>query len=251
MSTVTKYFSLQGRVSFFKREVDGSKGAGVWAQNVPKLDLSFEVSEESIKESHSGNRMKDLIFEVEKAMKTSLSLHGFSVENLVRGLWSTKYSVASGTVSAEVLPAGLVVGDYFALDKQNTSAWTLVDSTGSPVTLAEGTHYSIISAFAGHGKVLSLTGLTQPLKASYSHAASNALSLLTTRPDDHWLVFDGIDTVSKQRAYLEIPRHTTKPLASLPLINNEGVGTMEMEGEALFDGTDANYPLGKFVMAAA
>ena len=28
MSTVTKYFSLQGRVSFFKRQPDGSKGAG-------------------------------------------------------------------------------------------------------------------------------------------------------------------------------------------------------------------------------
>lgn len=250
MGTVTKYHSLQGRVSFFKRLPDGSKGAGVWAQNVPKLDLAFEVSEESIKESHSGNKMKDLIFEIEKSLKTSFTLHGFSLDNLVRGLWATKYVVASGSESAEPLPADMVVGDYFQLNQMNSSDWALVDSTGSPVSLVEGTHYAITSAFASMGELLDLTGLTQPIKASYSYAASNALSLLTTRPDDHYLVFDGIDTISKSRAYFEIPRHTSKPLSSLPLINNEGVGTMDVEGEALFDGRDPNFPLGKFVLAA-
>ena len=251
MSTVTKYFSLQGRVSFFKRQPDGSKGAGIWAQNVPKLDIGLSVSEESIKESHSGNKMKDLIIEIEKGMTTSLTLNGFTLDNLARGLWASRYSVVGGSVSGELLPADLVVGDYFGLDQQNTSAWALVDSTGSPVSLVAGTHYALISAFAGHGQVLDLTGLTQPLRASYTYAASNALSLLTTRPDDHYLVFDGIETVSKSRAYMEIPRHTSKPAASLPLINNQGVGSMDMEGEALFDGTDPNYPFGKFVLAAA
>lgn len=251
MSTVTKYFSLQGRLSKFKRNPDGSKGAGLWFQNVPKFDLSIEVSEESIKESHSGNKMKDLIFEVEKGIKTAYTLHGFALENLVSALWASRYTVATGTVSGEELPTGLLVGDYFALDKQNTSAWSLVDSTGTPVALVAGTHYAQVSAFAGHGQILDLTGLTQPIKASYSHAESNALSLLTTRPDDHFLVFDGIETISKSRAYLEIPRHTNSPIASLPMINNDGVGTMEMTGEALFSGTDPNFPLGKFVLSAA
>jgi len=250
MSTVTKYFSLQGRLSKFKRNPDGSKGAGIWFQNVPKFDLSFEVSEESIKESHSGNKMKDLVFEIEKGIKTAYTLHGFNVDNLVSALWSSRYTVAAGTASGEELPADLVVGDYFSLDNQNTSAWSLVDSTGTPVPLAVGTHYAEVSVFAGHGQILDLTGLTQPIKASYSYAASNALSLLTTRPDDHFLVFDGIETISKSRAYVEISRHTNSPLASLPMINNDGVGTMEMKGEALYDGTNVNFPLGKFVLGA-
>lgn len=251
MSTTTQYFSLQGRLSKFKRNPDGSKGAGIWHQNCPKFDLTLEVSEEAIKESHSGNKMKDLVFEIEKGIKTAYTLHGFSVENLVAALWSSRYTVAAGTASAEELPSALVVGDYFALDKQNTSDWVLVDSTGAPVTLTAGEHYALVSAFAGHGQILDLTGLTQPIKASYSYAESNALSLLTTRPDDHFLVFDGIETISKSRAYLEIPRHTNSPISSLPLINNDGVGTMEMSGEALFDGTNPNFPLGKFVLAAA
>lgn len=251
MSTTTNYYSLQGRVSFFKRLPNGKKGAGVWAQNVPKLDLTFEVSEESTKESHSGQRMKDLVFEIEKSMKTAFTLQGFNIENLARGLWASRYSVASGTVTGEALPADLVVGDYFALEEQNTSDWNLVDSTAVPVPLVEGTHYALISAFAGHGQILDLSGVTQPFSASYSHAASNALSLLSSRPDDHWLVFDGIDTISKSRAYLEIPRHTTKPTGSFSMINNEGAGTMDLEGEALYDGTDVKFPLGKFVLGAA
>lgn len=251
MSTTTKYYSLQGRVSYFKRLPGGKKGAGVWAQNVPKFDLTFEVSEESTKESHSGQRMKDLVFEIEKGMKTAVTLNGFTIDNLARGLWASRYSVASGSVSGELLPADLAVGEYFALEKQNTSNWALVDSTGAPVPLVEGTHYALVSAFAGHGQLLDLTGLTQPIKASYSTAASNALSLLSTRPDDHWLVFDGIDTISKSRVYLEIPRHTSKPTGSLSMINNEGKGSMDMEGEALYDGTNVNFPLGKFVLGAA
>lgn len=251
MSTVTKYFSLQGRVSFFERTPAGKKGAGIWAQNVPKLDLSFEVTEESVKESHSGNKMKDLVYEIEKAINTAFTLHGFNIDNLARAMWASRYSVVSGSASAEPLPAGLAVGDYFALDHQNTSSWALVDSTGSPVSLVADQHYALVSAFAGHGQLLDLTGLTQPIKASYSYAASNALSLLTSRPDDHFLVFDGIETITKSRAYLEIPRHSSKPVSTVSLINNEGIGTMDMEGEALFDGTDPDYPLGKLVLASA
>lgn len=251
MANITKYFSLQGRVSFFARTPAGKKGVGLWAQNVPKLDLSMEVTEESVKESHSGNKMKDLIFEIEKALTTAYTLHGFNIENLARAMWASRFSIVGGTASGELLPEDLAVGDYFGLDNQNTSAWALVDSTGSPVSLVADEHYALVSAFAGHGQILDLTGLTQPLKASYSYAASNALSLLTTRPDDHFMVFDGIETISKQRAYLEIPRHTSKPTSTVSMINNEGVGTMEMEGEALFDGTDANYPLGKLILSAA
>lgn len=250
MSTVTKYYSLQGRVSYFARLPNGKKGAGVWAQNVPKFDLAFEVSEDSSKESHSGQRMKDLVVEIDKALTTAFTLNGFIVDNLARALWASRYSVASGTISGELLPDDLVAGDYFALEKQNTSDWSLVDSTVAPVPLVEGTHYALISAFAGHGQLLDTTGLTMPIKVNYSNAASNALSLLTTRPDDHWLVFDGIDTISKGRAYLEIPRHTNKPTSTFSLINNDGKGSLDIEGEALYDGRDANFPLGKFVLGA-
>lgn len=251
MATRTDYYSLQGRVSFALRQDNGKPGAVRWAQNVPKMDLAVEVNEDSTKESHSGSRLKDLIFAIEKSMTTAYTINGLTLENLMAAFWATKFSVNSGSASAEVLPEDLAVGDYFKLDFENTSAWSLVDSTGTPVALVEGTHYAITSAFAGIGEILSLAGLTQPIKASYSYAASNALSLLGTRPDELFLMFDGIDTISNRHVYLEIPRHAAKPTSGFSLINNDGKGAMEFSGEALYDGTDANYPLGKLVLAAA
>lgn len=119
------------------------------------------------------------------------------------------------------------------------------------MALIPGTHYAVTSAFAGMGEILSVTGLTQPILADYDYAATNALALLQQQPDEGYLMFDGIDTVSKSRAYLQIPRHQSKPISGLQLINNEGAGTMEFTGEALYDGQDPDFPLGKFVLAAA
>lgn len=250
MSNTTKYFSLQGRLSFGKRLPSGKPGAIVWAQNASKLDISFEVSEESTKESHSGNRMKDYIFETEKNLTTAFTLSGFTLPNLLRAFWASKFDVSGNTVSGEIFAETYAVGDYFKLNHENTSDWSLVDSTGTPVPLVEGTHYAVTSYFAGMGEILSLNGLTQPIKANYDYASSQALSLLQNRADEHYLIFDGIDTVSKSRAYLEIPRHSSKPIKSLPLINNDGLGSMEMEGEALYNG-DVDFPLGKFVISGA
>lgn len=250
MSTKTDYYSLQGRLSFATRLAGGKVGPVVWAQNVPKLELSIEVSEESSKESHSGQRLKDFVMSIENTLKTSYTLNGFTLDNLAAAFWSSKLSITGGTASGEALPT-LDVGNYFQLDHQNTSSWALVDSNGTPTTLVEGTHYAITSAFAGQGEILSITGLTQPIKASYSYATSNALSLLSQRADELHMLFDGIDTVSGRHVFLHIPRHSAKPTGGFALINNEGKGALEFEGEALYDGTDAAYPLGKFVMQPA
>lgn len=250
MSTKTDYYSLQGRVSFAVRQSDGSPGPVVWAQNVPKFELTLETSEESSKESHSGKRMKDFVMSIENTLKTSYTLDGLTLDNLAAAFWSDKLTLSAGTASGEELPT-LAVGDYFQLDHQNTSSWSLVDSTGTPVTLGEGTHYSITSAFAGQGQIISVAGLTQPIKASYSYSESNAFSLMSERADELHLFFDGVDTVSGRKCFLHIPRHSAMPVKSFSLINNEGKGSMEFEGEALYDGSDATYPLGKFVLQPA
>ena len=251
MATTTQYYRLQGRISFAERLANGKRGKIRWAQNCPSFQLGLEMEEEEIKESHTGHRGKDLIIALEKGMTTEYSLHGFSIENLAAALWATRYQIEAGTVTGEALPDDLVAGDYFGLDHQNTSDWALTDSRGTPVELEDGTHFALISAFAGHGQILDLDTLTPPVLASYSYAASNALALFATQPDETMVLFDGIETISKSRCYLEIPRHQSRPISALQLINNEGAGTMEFTGEALMDGADPDFPFGKFVMAAA
>lgn len=252
MSSTTKYYSLQGRLSFAERLPNGKPGRIRWAQNAAALSLSQEITEESITESHSGHRAKDQIIVLEKALTTGYTLHGFTLDNLAAALYASRFAIASGSVSGEPLPPDLEVGDYFSFDNENTSDWSLVDSSsGTAVPLVKDEHYAITSPFAGHGQVLSLTGLTPPLLASYSYAASNALSLFASTPDETMLMFDGIETVSKARAYLEIKRHQSRPVSTLQLINNEGAGTLEFTGESLFDGSDPDYPYGRLVLAAA
>lgn len=251
MSTATNYYSLQGRVSFGKRNSDGSLGPVAWAQNVSALELTMTVDTTDLKESHSGQRLVDCKFTTGKSMTTKLTLYGLKVDHLVKALWATLYAVTAGTASSEAAPMGLAVGDIVQLDHRHVSAVTGVDSTGTPVTLVAGTHYNVLSAAAGQIEIVSLTGITQPLLFSYSYSDSNALALLTTRPDDHYLIFDGKDTEGGASVYVEIPRHYIKPASSLPLINNDGLGTLEMEGEALYDGTNVNFPFGKLEFTAA
>lgn len=254
MSSTTKYFSLQGRISFALRLESGKPGVVRWAQNCPKFDLAINTTEETVKESHSGQRLEDLVFATEKTLRTAYTLHGFNIDNLAEALYGEKYTVVAGTASAEVAPSGLEVGDIIKLDHERVSTVTGVDSTGSPVTLVEGTHYEVVSAFAGHIKILSLTSLTQPLKFSYSFAETNALALLKSEPDELYIMFDGINTVDQEPVYLEIYRHRAKPTSGLQLINS-GVGTLEFEGSALYDGTKAADPnlgtLGRMVFKAA
>ena len=252
MGTQTEYFSLQGRLSFGDRLPNGKPGRVRWAQNAAALSIALAITEESIKESHSGHRAKDQIIVLEKGVTTEYTLHGFNVDNLADALYAGRHAITAGSVSAEPLPAELEAGDYFALDHQNTSAWALVDSASPAVPLVEDTHYAITSPFAGHGQLLqAVTGLQKPILASYSYAASNALALFSTTPNETFLMFDGIDTIRKRRIYLELARHQSKPVSGLQLINNEGAGTMAFTGEALYDGRDPDFPYGKLVMAAA
>lgn len=256
MASETKYFSFQGKTSTGKRNADGSLGALTWQQNNSKLDLALEVTQETIKESHSGQRSDDFIFPTAKTLNFSLSLYGATPENFARAFHAGNVVVASGTVTDEAFPDDLVVGDYVKLDHEGVSALVLTDSTGSPVTLTLDTHYSIDSAFGGRIKILDLTGLTQPISAAYSYASSNSLALLNATPEEVYLIFDGVDTANGNApVYMEIYRAATKPVGSMSMIHNEGVGTIEMEGTALFDATKAADPvfggLARFVMPGA
>lgn len=252
MSNTTKYFSLQGRVSFATRDGSGNPGVVRWAQNCPKFEISIETDEETVKESHSGLRLEDFNFPTGISIKTAYTLHGFNIENLAQALWATKYTVNASTASNEVAPLGLVAGDIIKLDHENVSAVTAVDSTGSPVTLVAGTDFEVVSAFAGHIRILNVGGLTQPFKFSYSYATTNALALMKGAADEVILMFDGVNTANQEKVYLELYRHRAKPTSGLALIN-DGVGTLEFEGSALYDGTRATDPnlgtLGRMVFA--
>lgn len=241
MSGTTQYFSFQTRFSVAKRNPDGSKGAVSWLHNLAEANLQVDTSEETTKDTWTGERGIDDSWPTERTIKLTTTLYQFDVESWARMFEASKYVVAAGTVTDEALPDDLKAGDYVKLDHERISALVMEDSTGTPVTLAEGTHYAITSAFAGMIEILSLTGLTQPLKAaSYSYAETNALALFKSAAEEGYLMLDAVNTRGGSPSYTEFYRAKPKLTGQLALLNNSGNGTYTLEWTVLIDGTKAS-----------
>ena len=172
--------------------------------------------------------------------------HG-TAHNLKLGLYATQNDISSGSVTDEVLPDDLVDGSRVVLAKPaNVSSLSIKDS-GSPAnTLTAGTHYQLEDAHSGIIKILSLAGLEQPLKASYSHAAYSSLPMFTSAPPERYLYLNGINTVDGSRIRVHLYRVQFNPVANLSLIN-ESFGELPLSGTVLFDAETALDPnLGGF-----
>lgn len=255
MASKTKYFSLRGKVLFATILPDGSFGAARWALNAPKCDLTIDSTEETVKESFSGQDLDDLVYYPDKSVKIALSLSSFDPDNLAMALYANKVVNVSGSASAEPLPSALVAGNIIKLDHERISSLALVDSAGTPASLVLGTHYNLFSAFGGLVEIVNVASLTQPFKASYSYAETNSVALFASQPDDVGVIFDGVDSISGDPVYFELYRSRFAPAKSLPLINEKGAATLDLDGRALYDSTRAIDPVlgpfGRMVMMGA
>lgn len=243
IQTKTEYFSLQGRINFGKRQADGSIGATRWAFNVPRFDIALEVEDSEHKESWSGSKAIDDVDTTASNVSWEMDIEGADPSNLALALHAARTDVVAGTVTDELLPADLIAGDLFKLDFPRISALVLTDSNATPATLVEGTNYAIESAFAGMAGLLDISALTPPFKAAYSYAETINLAIFKQRPAEFWIVFDGVNTKNDSRVLVDLYRNKPSPIASLPLINNEGLLSMTMSGRTLFDGAKEADPV--------
>lgn len=242
-----KDFSFQGKVFFAKRLAGGKRGAMRFAGDAPKCDLGLTADEDTRNESYSGQRQQSAVLQKGKTAKLTLQLNEASIENLALSFYSESATVAAGSVTGEVAPAALVVGDYIATDKPDISALVVTDSTPvTPLTLTLGTHYRIDSAKAGTIEIINLGAFVQPLKLAYSHGATVDLAMFTKTPDEFWLFLDGINTIDESPVQVDLYRVKAKPASNLSLIN-EGFGQLDLECSVLFDSdAAADAALGGF-----
>lgn len=241
-----KDFSFQGKVYLGARLAGGKPGALRWVGDAPKCDVALATDSESRKESYSGQRLTSAYLQKGTDVTINMTLNWADADNLVLGLYGTKIAVASGSAVDEVLPSALAVGDVVALEHGGISDLVIEDSTGSPVTATLGTHYRIDSANGGTIVILSLTGLVQPLKASYDYTASADVTMFTSSPPERYLLLDGVNTIDNSPVRLRLYRVRFNPLATLPLIN-ESFGQIELSGAVMFDSeAAADADLGGF-----
>lgn len=240
------YVSLQGR--FYAAVVtNGVPGAFRALGNVPVggVQLSADTFEHS--ESQTGNRLQDLRIQRNKRATISLTLEDWSKENLSLAFYGANSSIASGTVTNETLPSGLVAGDIARLAKPKASSIVVKDSAGTPATLTAGTHYEVVSADHGTIKILNPASFVQPFKVDYANAQVTNINMFTQQAQELWVKFDAVETIPGQaNKLMEFYRVVFDPVADLGLIHDEN-GPLPLTGSVLYDSTkSADVTLGQF-----
>lgn len=240
------YMSGQGKV-MVADVANGVPGVFRRVFDAAEFTISGDIEIEEVTENESGNRLTALRQQGAKKMNVSFKLRHWTDKNNAMMLYSVPQLIAASTVSNEVFPNPVAVGDFVRLQKPRVSSVVITDSAGSPATLTANTHYRVTSADHGTIEILNLASFVQPLKAAYSFAAHVNTPMFSTGIVERWFRFEGVNTANANEPFLvELYRVSMDPVRNLELINSrtwEG----DMQGSALYDETKAaDTVLGQF-----
>lgn len=236
MSTETYYYG-QGRIFLAERDATtGIPGAYRWVGDVSAFTIKLAVEKVEHKESYSGQRALVRSFPIGKSATIDMTLHQVDTDNLSLTLNGTTTSTTSGTVTAEALPADLVVGQQVSLANPGVSSVVITDSTGTPLTLTAGTDYTVDADF-GRITILNLGSYVQPFKAAYSYAARKAVGMFTTGQKNFALRYEGVNLAEGNAPVIaDLYKLAPDPLAELALITTgNDVAGMQITGGVLLD----------------
>lgn len=242
-----KDFSFQGRIELGTRLPNGKPGQLIWVGDQSSCDLSFNTETEDRTETHSGQRLQSARLRTGTTVGIELVLRHGTSHNLQLGLYATPQNVASGSVSSELLPAGLVAGSRVVLAKPaNVQSLVITDSDSPATTLVAGEDYVLESPHSGVIRILDVAGVEQPLKAAYQHDGFTSLPFFTAQPPERYLYLNGVNTVDGSRVRVHLYRVQFNPISQLGLIN-ESFGELPLSGTVLYDADSAMDPqLGGF-----
>ena len=239
------YFSGQGKLKIAPI-VAGVIAAGYrWVGNVPDFKPAFANTKLDHKESYTGQRLTDKTITTELKSTFSATLEDWSPENMALATRGKVEKTTSGAVTGEVSPATLAVGSTWLLKNSNISSLTITDSATTPATVGPS-KYTADLAY-GTVEMLDVTGLTLPLKASYTKGVVEVVPFFTQGVQEVALLFEGINTAdSNKKVRAELYRVALDPTKELGLIT-ENFGQFVIEGTTLIDETKGEDPLfGKF-----
>lgn len=196
------------------------------------LKTAFTQDTKQLKETCSGLRLTLATLDKGKEAAVTLEMIDFSREMLAMAMYGTTALTAGGTVSGETFPT-VAVGEVVHTKHPKVSSVVLKDSTASPITLVEGTHYTVDSADHGRISIMSVAGLTQPIKADYEHAAYGNITVFTATSVVRGIIFDGINTADGSKERCIIPRIKFQPTKDFDWVGDEEA-VLSLEGEMLY-----------------
>lgn len=244
MSTDYEFLSLQGS-SHLALNIDGKATVLREMGNQTDVNLAIESDTYAINESKTGKRQKVLEQTKSRGVKLEIKLNEQKKEDVALMFQANTITTDSKTVTGETLTT-LKAGDEIKLAGFNLTDVVIKDSTATPVTLVENTHYSLDAKF-GTIKLLSVSGVTQPLKVDYTQGGVTS-SVLFSLPDgaDYYYLFKGINSINDKHLSVELWRFKPAVTGNMGFINEEN-GEVSIQGSALADTTKQQDPkLGGF-----
>lgn len=232
------YYYGQGRLSVAARDpATGAIGKWRWIGDVSALSVKLATEKVKHNESYSGQVAETRNFTTKKTATLDMTMHQIDPDNLSMALYGTTQTTASGTVTAEVIPAGLAAGDIFYLAKQGVSTVVITDSTVTPKTLVQGTDYVIEDAAFGRCRLINIGTFTQPFKAAYSNGATKAVGMFTAAQPILAVRYEGVNLAEGNAPVMvDLYKVATDPLQELSLISTgSDVAGMQVSGGILLD----------------
>ncbi|MCH7393771.1 hypothetical protein MMP66_05685 [Acinetobacter dispersus] len=225
-----EYIYLQGKF-YLSKIANGVAGAMRFIGNVPEFEISITADLIEHTESTSGNSTTDFTMVNTTAVEFSGQLEEVNPENLMYILSGTNHEIVS-TVHTDQNIGTVVAGDEIMLDGYNLTAVSFKDSTATPATV-DPAKFTLDPKF---GTVIfnDVTGLTMPLKATYTTGAVTRTTIATDLEEEYELFFKGINKATKKHMAVRLWRTKKSPETTFPLIHDD-LGQYEIQGQALSD----------------
>lgn len=226
-------FSLQGYIKIGKRLPNGKPGPLFWAGNVPEATLDLSVENATKAESFTGGRGPYGKMKTGQTARFTGTFDEWLVPVLALQLHSRSVETDTGTVTGEVFPPGLVVGDQIRLDHPYVSDLVITDASGTPAEVAED-DFRLVGHNDAVVELLGLGSYEQPFSAAYAHAAYTSLEFFSEQPEEVYVVGDFINTETGASLIIDMYRASFDPVANLGLIHAE-YGSLPFGADILLD----------------
>lgn len=236
------YRIYRGDFYLYQRDAAGWPINGRKVGEAPRFIVQPQPQYADNYETSSPFSARDLHLITRFDMNASITLKESTNENLALLLKGKIESVTATPFTNLLFRTGIVAGEIDALPggQVNLSTATITDSAGSPVTLVNGTNYTI-DLKNGRVTWLNVTGFTQPFKLAGTPAAHKYVSMLTDPGLEYWLRFEGINIAVKpnQKKLVELYRVTFDAPQEVPYkdVNSNEVRMYEVPIIPLADET--------------
>lgn len=252
------YMLGKGGIYVAARDVNGNPGVFSDMLECPVFELEPAIEyKDNFKTSKSGPNEQDMHLEYQRTLTGSITMKEPTAANLAYILHGEVAAEVTGSYTGNDPLPTVAVGDIVKLpgDHVGLTSIVLKDSTGSPITLTLGTHYSIVDADAGLIKFISITAasVVQPFKAfSYTYKDSSDTKILTKTLPNKCLLFSGINLADLDTNNLPKPiicqlHNVSIAPASKFALKAEDFDMYEMKFVALLDPLKAvTTSLGRF-----